>query len=251
MKNISKTNVYGDLHRKVICLNNKRIFDDVGEASVFAQTDRLSILYCCYGVSTMAGAIQKEGLVWMFYDKFIKYSYSEIEDIFKEAKEIELKQKALEKKSRNSRHSKKPDKIVCVNTKEEYESLEDASEKTGISVNSIRNCCNKKSRYSTRNDGKKVTFRYYKEYKNLKETQIEQILKTVDKFNIKEVYNLKTNKKYDSAVKASKELGISQFTIRQQCNKGSNYSKTTMENGPEWMYYKDYLKMKEKMLEKC
>lgn len=223
-----------DVYKKVICLNNKEIFETPDEASVFAETDSLDIIYCCKDINSYAGSINDEKLAWRYYKDFLEMSSEAIDTVLNNARNFYPEEEAQ-------------NKVVCINDKEVFDDLDEASEKTGLSKTSIRNCCNKKTTYSTDKEGNRFVFRYYLEYISLKEEEIQSLLDNLQKVQIKKVIYLETKKVYNSAEDASNEFGISPFTIRQQCNKKEYYSKKTMESGPSWMYYEEYLDLNKSM----
>lgn len=191
-------------------------------------------MYCCKDINSYAGSINDEKLAWRYYNDFLKMSPDEINMVLNNAKNY-------------CSYEEAKNKVVCINDKEVFNNLDEASEKTGLSKTSIRNCCSKKTTYSTDREGNRFVFRYYLEYINLKEEGIQALLDNLQKVKIKKVIYLKTKKVYNSAEDASKEFGISPFTIRQQCNKKEYYSKKTMESGPSWMYYEEYLDLNKSM----
>ena len=62
-------------NKKVICVNNKMIFDTITEATKYTGLKSLnSIASCCKGLSSSAGRDKNSGekLKWMYYDNYLK-----------------------------------------------------------------------------------------------------------------------------------------------------------------------------------
>lgn len=231
---MSNNTLNNDTYKKVICLNNKEIFQTLEEASKFAEVGVLDIVLCCKGVYPNAGCIKEENLSWRYYVDFLNMSNEEVNStLVNSKKEINYEEHIKKVKS----------EIICLNTEKVYDDIKKVSEDTKISINSIRRCCNKKTMYCRDKEEHRYIFMYYEEYKHTSKEELDILLDMLHNLELKKVINLRTNEIYDSAEKASKEFYISPFTIRQQCYKKENYSKYTMEHGPEWLYYEDYLKL--------
>ena len=59
--------------KKIICLNNHKIFNSIMDASKFYKIDRGHISHCCNGKQKTAGKLPDgTKLKWMFYDEYLK-----------------------------------------------------------------------------------------------------------------------------------------------------------------------------------
>ena len=66
------------LSRKVICLNNLKIFNSIKEASEYANV--ANIRSCLCGKSNYCGKIDNIKLVWEYYDNYLKMTDEEIKE---------------------------------------------------------------------------------------------------------------------------------------------------------------------------
>lgn len=57
--------------KKIICLNNKIIFDTVTEASEFYNCDKSDIVKCCKDKQRYAGLYKDMKLSWAYYDDYL------------------------------------------------------------------------------------------------------------------------------------------------------------------------------------
>lgn len=77
--------------KMVVCLNNKKIFNTLTEASKYSNADINAISQCCYGKNKYSGTNDLgERLVWKFYDDFVLMKEYEMNEIIKIAKESGL-----------------------------------------------------------------------------------------------------------------------------------------------------------------
>lgn len=112
--------------KKVICLNNKKIFDSATEASAFYGLKSSSVAKACGKEGRHAGVDIETGekLSWMYYDKYIA---------IEEGREyIPIKNTARKYKTRP---------VLCETTGESFNSIKEASEFYGVSEGSISSCC--------------------------------------------------------------------------------------------------------------
>lgn len=136
---INATGANNPNSKKVICLENNRIFDSIGIASKTYNTDPAMIYRCCTGQRLTAGNVH-----WMYLNN---YEISSEE-------EIKLKLKQRENKV-----------VIYLNTKEVFDSITEASKKTGVNMNSISLCCNHhRQRAGCTSDGIPRVFMFYDEF---------------------------------------------------------------------------------------
>lgn len=112
--------------KKVICLNNMKIFDCVLDASKYYNLSFTSgIIKSCSGVRNFSGEDKNgELLKWMYYDDFEKLTEKEKENV------LSFK--------RSYKRRSIPTKIICLNTLETF------------------NTCKETGKYTTIKDGKKL-----------------------------------------------------------------------------------------------
>lgn len=127
--------------KRVVCLENREIYESIGIAARECNTSPEIIYRCCTSRNNTAG-----GLHWMYLPDYEKSSEEDIINI-------------LSKPGKTK-------KVIYLNTLEVFPSMKEASEATNVNANSISSCClhNRKSAGKT-NDGEPRIFMYYDEYK--------------------------------------------------------------------------------------
>ena len=73
-----RTGEKNPVSRKVICLNNLKIFNSIKEASEYANVT--NIRSCLCGKSNYCGKIDNIKLVWEYYDNYLKMTDEEIKE---------------------------------------------------------------------------------------------------------------------------------------------------------------------------
>ena len=225
---INKTNSYKKYKTKIVCLNSKEIFSSITEGSKKYGIDRSSVSRCCKGEKKVAGKINGDRLCWMYYDDYLKLNDIQIEEILNE----------------NCGRDNKA-KVICLNTKEVFDSITEASKKSGIVRTTISSCCRGVTKTAGEINGDRLCWMYYNEYLNLNDIQIEEILNKNRGGNNKvKVICLNTKEVFNSTTEASKKYGITRTSI-SRCCKGENKTAGKINNKKAiWMYYDEYLKTK-------
>lgn len=134
--------------KKVICLNNKKVFDSAVEASAFYGLKRSSVAKACGEEGRHAGIDIETGekLSWMYYEKYIA---------------IEEGREYIPQK--NTSRVYKTRRVLCETTGEEFNSIKEASEFYNVSAGSISSCCNSRGSKSVGKDpdtGEPLTWIY-------------------------------------------------------------------------------------------
>ena len=135
--------------KKVICINTGEIFDSVRDASRKYHSKNISA--CCLGKLNSAGELDGKKLHWMHYNEYIDLSEDERQDI-------------LKRFERRQRFGKKTTRVVCLNTKEIFDSIVKASSKYNITAGNITLCCRKRISTAGKINGEKAKWMYYDEY---------------------------------------------------------------------------------------
>lgn len=153
---------------------------------------------------------------------------------------IDLKEACNKKKGYNIQSEvlivpKISKKVVCLETKEIFESLEEAGRAKGISSGSISCCCNKRKLKQTGG----YHWMFYDEYINMTEEEIEKVL--YNKW--KRIVCLETGEIF----KSYHETGINKCTVQNCC------TQTACGNirncfGKHYLYKEDYDKLSEKQI---
>lgn len=137
-------------------------------------------------------------------------------------------------------------RIICLNTKEEYETENSASEKLCVSVASVIRSCKEKITISKNSN---LVLSYIEDYNTFSEERIKEIIKhAIDKrkeakkANIKNrVVCLNTGEIFNSTKDAVKKYG-GDYSYLLKCCKGLVQSSGKNEKGEKlyWKFEKDY-----------
>ena len=124
-------------------------------------------------------------------------------------------------------------KIICLETKQQYWGTREAMRATNIRSGLISKCCR-----GLRETAGGLHWMFLKEYKNLSGKQIKSILEgqLPKRGNYKQVICIETLQIYPSAQSASKQTGVDSCGIKACCKQ-----KMVESGGFHWMYYVDYL----------
>lgn len=140
-----------------------------------------------------------------------------------------------------------PRKIICLNTKEVFESTLEAVEKYNIDASAITKCCRGKLMSVGIHliTGERLVWMYYENYVTATEEDIRNKLRFVQN---KIIICLTTNEKFQSITEASERYEIkSMGNIAMCCDGKRNYSgKDPITGIPlRWMRYYDYINLQE------
>lgn len=182
-------------NKKVICLNTNEVFDSIKSAANKYNISSASISRCCRMISNSI-----KNMNWMYYEDYIKNG-------------IKIKDNKTNINNKN---------VICFETKEIYNSIKEAGEKTNTSISSIGKCCNYKQK--TANG---FHWFFVEDYKN---GNIEILEKEKTGKKVK-VLCLETNKVYDNLKKAQLDTGSNPSSITRCCNQ-----KQKTSNGFHWKY---------------
>lgn len=220
---------------QVICLNTNEIFESAIEASDKYLISINGIRECCLRKRKTAGKINGEKAVWMYYKDYSLLSSEEVEVMHNTLKN----------------NPGRKIKVVCLNTKEVFNSIVEAGKKYNIHESTIISSCKGKIQSAGKTDSKKIKWMYYDDYIKLSDEEIEQILnkKSLKKngnrtlCNNRNIICLNTKEIFDSIGKASEKYNINKSTLSLCCNKKrKSAGKINGEKG-QWMFYDDYLKL--------
>jgi len=201
---IAELSKYQKTNKQIICLENKEIFNSLGEASRKYDIDKRLISAVCNNKRKIAG-----GYHWCFLEN---YNENLLEEIMTKSKP----------------NSFKPKKIICLENEKIYNSAREVEKETGISFKNISDCALKNIKTA---GGYHWSF-YYENIDCKKEIEeIDNIIITRDgsKYNRKYFYCLQNNKKYKSISEAAKDLKISQPYLSRQIKKGKPAKGFTFE----------------------
>lgn len=132
-----------DNHIPVICLNNKKIYSTIKEASKKTNASRGGISGCCKGEFLSSGTDEKTGerLIWKYLSEYNNDEYVPFID-----------------------PRRKP--VICITTGKKYKSLQEALFDTGILAQNIGISCRDKTKYAgkDKNTGEKMYWMFLSDY---------------------------------------------------------------------------------------
>ena len=198
--------------RKVICIETKKVFNSISEASKFYNIDGSHISSCCSGKS-----ITCFGNHWMYLE-----DYEKIEN----KNDIKFKE---DKKNR---------KIVCVENGEHFDTITDASKKYNISHCLIQTCCSGLAKSAGG-----LHWKYLEDYEKLTKKEKEEIINYEYK-NKKKIICIKNKQIFNSIKEICEFLHTDHNTIRKHC-----LNKKPIK-GVYVLYLEDYEKMSEEEIKK-
>lgn len=203
LENYIKERVYSN-QKEVICLTEGIIYKSISEAQKILGINNISM--ACSGITSQAG-----GLEWAYWVDNKPYRPKEF---------LSKKRPRKEKKDAPIKSTKK---VICIDSKEIFNSMKAAAEKHNVTVGAIHSCCIGKSKTCVN-----MQWSFYEEGKVYNNTEI--VYKDVGKAK-KQVLCVELNKTYNSISEADKELGISFKNISACCR-----GKRTKAGGYHWRY---------------
>lgn len=226
---------------KVILLNTLQIFDTLGDASKFIGKSISSICAACKNSKRSAGKVNGDHALWAYYDDYVKLSKNQINErieyFYKNRKEVII--------NRSS-------KIVCLNTSEVFDSVKDAENK--YKITNISACCRGVINVAGKIDGEYSIWRYYNDYINMTDIQIQDELKIINRVrtgennaNSKKIILLNTLEVFECMKDACIKFKLSPGNLTNACSgkKLSCGKDTITKEKLKWMYYDDYLKQQD------
>lgn len=140
--------------------------------------------------------------------------------------------------------NKRKKKVICITTMRIFNSCSDGER--FYSCCKVSECCrgNRKSAGVLQN-GTKLVWLYYEDYLNKTEKEIEYMIKIANTIESNKIICLNTKKIFQSFADGAREYNLkSQELIKNCCENKRKYYGTYKNKKLEWMYYKDYLKIK-------
>ena len=192
--------------KDIINLETKEVFPSATKAAKKYNNSPSNILLCCKGERIMAS-----GFHWMFYDDYKNKTEHEIKSI-------------ISKVLRNQ------GKVICIETKEIFDSIKEAANKYKINQFHLAECC--------KGNDKTCGGYHWIHYNKYLKMNEDDILKYIDnKVREKYIICLETKEIFKNAKEAAQYYGIDGSAILKCC-KGK--LKTTGKK--HWQYYEEYLK---------
>lgn len=192
------------LARKVICLNNKKIFDTVTEASIYGNSSPTLISACCGKTRKHSGILEGKRLSWMYYDEYLKLSQKEIEYI-----ELNLDIGSYTR-------------VICITTNKIFNSVKEGADYYKCNNSNIINCCKGIIKSTGKlKDGTKLIWRYYEDYFKMTNKEIELLIFEVNSSTSpspEPIICIETRIVYKSSIDASKNMNIKVQSISNHLN---------------------------------
>lgn len=250
---------------KIVCLNTGDVFDNAAKAEEFSHYNRMGIRSCCRGECLFAGEVNGEKAVWANYTDYIKMSDDEIwsrimvanmpyryemsDDWKKKISGALTGKKRALKASENIRKSEnvskdtngpRSKKVVCLNTREIFDSAIKAKEKYGMKTNTgIRACCRGELKSCGEQDGQRLAWAEYNDYIGMSDEEIDALIQYANmpldrelNPNAKSVLCVTTGEVFGCITDACEKYNVNINSI-VGCCKG----KRKHAGGMEWQYY--------------
>lgn len=228
--------------RKIYDYEEDKIYNGAYEYANIHNCDNSWVYACCNHKLIQQSYLQKNGLVSTFERRCLTvkghhlFWLDEYENMTK--KEI--------KEYLDSCISKSLTKVVCLNTLEVFNSIQEALKKyPNANSTNITNCCicgsTGKHKYCGKmEDGTPLKWLYYEDYITKTPDEIANILDSSleKRKTFKPVICLTTGVKYQSMGEAALAYGVSVHRIRTRCN--NQMTKTSKKIPTHWMYYSEF-----------
>jgi hypothetical protein len=132
--------------------NLVNIFKSLSEAGIYTNINFKAISNCCLRKSKVSG-----GFIFCYEDE---YDENYINEIAEHLKHTTNNGRLIGEKHRGAR------KIICINTKEIFNTIKEASKRYNIGCPHISSCCNKKRKTTGKHlvTGEQLKWMYYEDY---------------------------------------------------------------------------------------
>lgn len=217
---------------KVICLNTLDTFDSIALASEAYKDFNLTaqdISNCCGKRTLFAGKKNGEPLKWIYFEEYKSLSKEEIEFTLKDTS------------------SKRKTDIVCLNTREHFESIQKASNKYNVASSSISTCCRRLSNFAGSHNGDNLTWAYLEDYNKFSEKDIEELLERARRRRLNnrpspKVFCVTTGEIFETRKDIlKKHPHIELANVSACCNKRTKTAGIIEGKRAVWMYYDEYI----------
>ena len=155
-----KTSKKRSTGRKIINLNDMKIFDTITSASEYYNISISTISNCCRRKKSFGGLYNGKKQIFMYYDEYIKLNEEEIKNYIPKDNRVYTK-------------------VICLNTIEVFDKMKDAEKWCGLkSTNDITRCCRGKRKSAGKHPetGESLQWMYYEDYIKLyRELNLEEL----------------------------------------------------------------------------
>ncbi len=154
---------YNASSRKVVCLNDRKEYNTIRDASEFYNIpSSTKISACCRNKRRSCGKIGDTKLVFRYLEDYEKMTEKDIIECIERANE----------KLKGGKHPRAK-KVICLNTKEVFEFVGDAENKYNINRSDIVSCCKGKLKSAGKINGEKATWKFYDDYLLMSNDEVE------------------------------------------------------------------------------
>ena len=173
--------------KKIICLNTLEVFDYIKQVTEKYNISDAHIGQVCKNQRYYAGLNYKnEKLTWAYYEDYLKMTEQEIKNKIEKAqkcrKGINTYKRSQNTKNKISKNRKgqcigknnpMAKSIICLETKEIFDTTSEAGQIKNINRNNITNCLTKRSNSAGKDlNGNKLHWMYYSEYLELNKKEL-------------------------------------------------------------------------------
>ena len=223
----TKESKYRSTSNAVVCITTNKSFRSIVDGSKYYNIHPGDISKCCRRTSTFGGWYKGQKMIWMYKKDYDKYPKDKLLEYVPKENDIYTK-------------------VVCLNTGEIFDQIKYAAQRYNMkSTTGIVNCCTGKFSTSGKDENNiPLKWRYYSDYINMSEYEIQDVL-NANYIGWKKVICLDTMEVFDNATIASQWCNVENKLPIQACCRGELASSGLhpQTNIPlHWMYYKDYLK---------
>ena len=207
--------------KKVYCLEEDKVYNSANEFAKAVGVDRRKVYTCC---NHNGRSISVKGFHILWVNEYENMSLQEKEEWIKKC---------------TTKHEKR---VICLNTKEIFESIIKAQEKYE-NAKSICNNCKGRTKSSGVLNNKKLVWKFYEDYLNMSQEEIDDCIKEANKVGShgsKRVICITTGKVFNSASEGGRHYGLNTPTsICDVCKgrRGSVLSKDGVKLS--WKYIED------------
>ena len=236
----------GTFKKKVVCLNNGKIFPSIKDAAQHYNISSSGIINCCSHKTKYSGIIKNIPLSWWYWEEYITLSEESIKELRKNIPNLTKK-----------RIPTYINYVVLLNTLEIFDNLIEAADAYNISSSSIGQCCRKKTLSAGKDEyGNKLYWMYLNEYNKLSSVEKNKISNDINNnmYNIpflpncKKVVLLNTGEIFLSMTAAANKYNISISSVHDCCehiHDCGGHNSLTKEKYV-WAYYDEYINLSAK-----
>jgi len=240
--------------KKVVCLNNRKIFLSIGDANTYCgfRKDSGTIGKCCRGLQSTSGRFPDgTRLIWAYYEDYIHMTDIDIQNKINSIKKMNI-ENYIKKEVKK--------KVICTTFNIVFNSIAGAGKFYHIDNAHIGNCCQGKQKYSGKLfDGTKLQWKYIEDLtpEDIKydiENKLKELYNQDYTYDSKTIVYCKekyvcvtTNKKFNTIKEAGEYYKIISYRHINSCCNGTRIYCGKLEDGTplKWKYSDEYIKQKE------